>query len=317
MKEAKKAGGEYLSASRGNRIGIGIFRILLRCGGEPCAFWLARFVTWFYARFDRRAFAATKRYLELRFPEDAGRPAALRRHFHRLLYELAKMLIVSHEMGNGAAIPIEIEGAEHLPPEGGLVVVMAHFGCWQGSMDFMNHQSGRRIHIMARPDRNGNMDKYLALRDRHGFNIISTDGFSGGLLEASAALSRGEAVIVMGDRAVDGSAKSPPLPYFGGSIELPLSPWMLAARNGVPALPVFTEFEENPRRVVIRLHPPIRFADTAARRVRAEDLSPALAGYAALLEGAARRSPYSVFRFGDEEAAAGEDSSNPISKEEQ
>lgn len=288
---------ESLSATRGNRLGIGIFRLLLRCGGESLALWLARVVTWFYARFDRRAFRATESYLKLRFPDDAANRAALKCHFHRLLFELARMLIFSYEMGEGKAIPIVEEGAEHLPPTGGVVVVLAHFGSWQASMGFMNLQSGRKIHIMARPDRNGNMDKYLALQSRHGFGIISTESFSGGLVEASAALGRGEAVIVMGDRAVPGAAQTE-AKYFGGTIRLPLSPWMLAARNGVPALPVFTEFAEAPRRIVLHYHPPITFGDIPARRIRPEDLAPAVTRYATLLETAAQRSPYSVFRFG-------------------
>ena len=293
---------ESLSTTRGNRLGIGIFRLLLRCGGESLALVLARVVTWFYARFDRRAFRATETYLKLRFPDDAADPAALRRHFHRLLFELARMLIFSYEMGEGKEIPIVPDGPENLPPTGGVVVVYSHFGPWQASMGFMNLQNGRKIHIMARPDRNGNMDKYLALQDRHGFGIISTESFSGGLVEASAALARGEAVIVMGDRAVPGAAQTE-ANYFGGSIRLPLSPWMLAARNGVPAVPVFTEFAESPRRIVLRFHPPITFGDIPSRRIRPEDLAPAVTRYAALLEAAAQRSPYSVFRFGDEDDA--------------
>lgn len=293
---------DSLNATRGNRLGIGIFRLLLRCGGEECALALARIVTWFYARFDRRAFAATEEYLKLRFPDDAEKPDALRRHFHRLLFELARMLIFSFEMGAGKALPIVEEGVGNFPREGGLVVVLAHFGCWQASMEFMNLQSGRPINIMARPDRNGNMDKYLALRSGRNFNIISTDGFSGGLVEASAALGRGEAVIVMGDRAVEGAAKLK-VKFFDGTIELPLSPWMLAARNGVPALPVFTEFAESPRRIVLRYHPAVTFGDAPSRRIREEELAPAAAGYAALLEDAARRFPYSVFRFGDDAAS--------------
>ena len=291
---------EMLSATRGNRLGIGIFRLLLRCGGERCALLLARVVTWFYARFDRRAFRATETSLALRFPADAANRAALKRHFHRLLFELARMLIFSFEIGEGREIPIVEEGAENLPRSGGLVVVLAHFGPWQASMGFMNRQSGRKIHIMAKPDRNGNMDKYLALQSKDGFEIISTESFSGGLVEASAALARGEAVIVMGDRTAGSGARSS-AKYFGGSIRLPLSPWLLAARNGVPALPVFTEFADSPRRIVIHYHPAITFGDAPARRIRPEELIPAVSQYAALLEEAARRAPYSVFRFGDED----------------
>ena len=69
-----------LNASRGNRFGIGFFRVLLHCGGFGIALWFSRIVAWFYARFDRTAFAATAEYLKLRFPEDADSPRKLKKH---------------------------------------------------------------------------------------------------------------------------------------------------------------------------------------------------------------------------------------------
>jgi len=290
-----------LSASRGNRLGIGIFKLLLRCGGYRPALLLARVVTWFYARFDRTAFEATSAYLKLRFPGDAGEPGRLRRHFHRLLYELAKMLIVSYRMGAGIRLPLEELNADCIPEKGGVVFVMAHHGCWQASMELLNRKGERAVNIMARPDHNRNMDKFQAVKDRRSFNVISTEGFSGGLIEASAALERGEAVIVMGDRAVDGTAGIK-AEYLGGSIELPLSPWMIAACNHVPAIPIFTELRKNPDRIEICYCKPIVFP-VLNRRILPEELRSGAEQYARELEAAAMKSPYSVFRFGNEKSA--------------
>ena len=291
-----------LSASRGNRFGIGFFRLLLKCGGFGIAVWFSRIVAWFYARFDRRAFAVSEGYLKLRFPEDAGSKRKLRRHFHKLLCELAKMLLVSYRMGSGRGLPLEEVGAEYLPPPGGgVVVVFAHIDCWQAAMELMNLKFDRRINIMARPDKNGNFDKFLALHDKRNFNVISTDGFSGGLVEASAALERGEAVIVMGDRPVPGTAELE-ADYLGGKLKVPLSPWMLAARNAVPAVPVFAELKEKPCRIVISYRPPIVFAAAEERRVRPEELRAGAEEYVRELEAAAMRTPYRIFRFGDEPA---------------
>ena len=292
---------DTLSARRGNRWGIGFFRLLLKCGGFGVAVWFSRIVAWFYARFDRRAFEVSEGYLKLRFPGDADSPRKLRRHFHKLLCELARMLLVSYRMGSGEKLPLEEAGAECIPP-GGVVIVFAHFDCWQAAMEVLNHKSDRKINILARPDRNGNFDKFLALQDKRDFSVISTDGFSGGLVEASAALERGEAVIVMGDRPVPGTA-SLAADYLGGKLEVPLSPWMLAARNEVPAVPVFAELEERPLRIVIRYLPPITFAPARERRIRPEELRQGVEKYVCELEQAAMRRPYRVFRFGDAPAA--------------
>ena len=292
--------GPNLSADRGGRFGLGFFRVLLKLCGLRAALAFAWVVTWFYAHFDRAAFAAAEEYLKLRFPADAASKRALKRHFHRLLRRLARVMIVSYRMGCGKTVPLEEQGAENIPASGGLVVALAHYGCWQAAMGILNIRDDRRINVMARPDRNGRLDKFTALGGaRRDFSVISTEGFSGGLVEASAALTRGEVVIVMADRAVEGSAKLD-AEYLGGRIELPLSPWLLAANNGVPVLPVLTDFAEDPLRTVIRHYPPIAVNAPSGRRVRPGDLAPAAAAYARILERAALDSPYSVFRFGNE-----------------
>ena len=292
------SGAAPLNASRGNRLGIGFFRLLLHCGGFGLAVWISRIVTWFYAVFDETAFAATAEYLKLRFPGDAGSRRKLKKHFHRLLCELARGLLVSYRAGIGCGLPIEEENRHFLPATGGVVVVLAHCDCWQAAMELMNRSSGRRINIMAQADRVAGMDKFLALKDKHGFSVISTEGFSGGLVEASAALARGEAVILMGDRPVPGAAAGE-FPYFGGKLAVPLSPWLLAARNGVPAVPVFAELREAPLRVAVRFCAPIPLPEAGEHRLRGGDLAPAAAAYVRLLEQFARCHPYRVFRFGD------------------
>ena len=290
-----------LSDTRGNRLGIGIFKLLLRCGGYRPAILLAWVVTWFYATFDRTARRAAVEYLKLRFPEDADNPGRMKKHFHQQIYHLAKMLIISWRMGEGIMLPLEEEHADYMPQSGGVVIVLAHYGCWQASMERLNRRDGHGVCIMARPDHNINMDKFLAVKKKQDFKVISTEGFSGGLIEASAALERGDALILMGDRPVDGTAGLE-VPFFDGKIELPLSPWMIAARNHVPAIPVFTELQEDPERITIRYCTPITFPDHS-RRIRTEDLRFAVERYARELEEAARRAPYQMFRFGSGKTA--------------
>ena len=287
-----------LSAKRGNRLGIGFFRVLLALGGFRIALFCAWIVTWFYAVFDKKAFSAAEGYLRLRFPAERK----LKKHFHRLIYELAKILILSARQGSGKELPVEERGTEFLPEDGeSAVPLLAHFGCWQMSMSLLG-KPGREACIMARPDYNQNMDKFLALKDpQKKFRVISTESFSGGLVEAAAALEQGTSVIVMGDRAVSGTA-SAKVPYFGGTIELPLSPWMLAARCRKKVIPVFAELAEKPYRIILHYCKGIDFQDMDAdHRIRQSDLLPAMEEYGKLLQEMAERCPYQVFRFGNEQ----------------
>ena len=286
-----------LSASRGSALGIWFFRVLIKCGGFRLAKLLAHCVTWFYACFDRKAYEATRNYLELRFPGDKNDKRKMKRHFHRLIDQLACNVCGAFAFSCGRKVIIEERNQNDVG--GGQVIVLAHFGCWQAAMPLLK-QPGHDAYIMARPDKNGNMDKFLAFGGKSGLHIISTEGFSGGLVEASAVLDKGGNVIIMGDRAVDatGSGKAP---FFGGELELPLSPWMLAARCQKPVTVVFLDWEDDThRKIIVEYDTSITVPEIGDRRIRQDDLQTMLNAYAAKLEERCRRAPYSFYRFSNE-----------------
>lgn len=289
-----KSNAPNLSARRGNWLGIGFFKLLLRCGGYRIALFFAWIVTWFYARFDRKAYQAALPYLTLRFPQDGK----LKKHFHRLIYHLAKSLIISYRAGMGKGIPIREEGTQFLNPDQGQILVLAHFGCWQSAMQLLG-TNGRCANIMARPDKNANLDKYLALGKEKNFKIISTESFAGGILDAADALERKETVIIMGDRAVD-NTPSLTVPFFDGEIELPLSPWQLASRCDVPVIPVLVFMQDSPTGLTICYHEPIKVPAAGERKPKLDDMRSGAAAYAQLLESAVKAHPYDFFRFGNE-----------------
>lgn len=290
----KEESAPNLSAKRGNWLGIGFFKVLLFCGGYRLSLFCAWIVTWFYAVFDRTAHKAALPYLMLRFPQDGTK----KKHFHRLIYELAKGLIISYRSGLGRKIPIREEGREYLQADRGQILVLAHFGCWQSAMTLLG-TPGHTANIMARPDKNGNLDKFLALGGDRQFRVISTEGFAGGILDAADALEREETVIIMGDRAVDG-APAISVPFLSGELELPLSPWQLAARCGKPVIPVLVFLQEKPLQLVLRYSKPIVLPSAGDRKPKTEDLKAGAIAYAKILEDAVQQQPYSFFRFGNE-----------------
>ncbi|MBQ9803286.1 MAG: lysophospholipid acyltransferase family protein [Lentisphaeria bacterium] len=286
-----------LSATRGSALGIWFFRVLIKCGAYQIALLLAHCVAFCYACFDRQAFAAARGYLEQRFPADKTSACKMRRHFYRLVAALACNLCSAFALACGRKIAVE----EHNKPEfdGGMVIVLAHFGCWQVSMPLLQ-TPGHEAYIMARPDKNGNLDKFLALGGGNDLHVIDTEGFSGGLVEAAAVLDNGGTVIIMGDRAVDaaGSAK---VPFLAGELELPLSPWMLAARSQKPVVVLFVDWENEKRqKIILDYDTSIAVPAIGDRRIRPADVQTMLVAYAARLEERCRKAPYSFFRFGNE-----------------
>ena len=288
-----------LSATRGNRAGIGFFRLLIKFSGVKCAFAFAYIVTFFYAVFDKKAFEAAKWYLALRFKNDAGKPFRLRCRFHKLIWELAKMMIVAAASAGNKKFSIVEKGCVPADDSKPRVIVFAHYGCWQAAMPMLG-KPGRSACIMAAPDMNQAIDKFLALEQgAKNFRVISVTGFSGGLIEAAAALENGESVVIMGDRAVDGTP-SVEVPFLGGKITLPLSPWMLGARCNCEVIPLFADYNEADRTVVLDYRAPLTLPDAGNRRVKNSDLIPAAEKYAAILAEKALCHPYRVFRFSNE-----------------
>jgi len=215
-----------------------------------------------------------------------------------MIFELARFLLLSKQIGSGRKIRIRQTGVENINAEGGCVMILSHCGCWQTSIALLNELNCDAV-IMARPDYNRNLNKYLAVSGESHVQTISTEDFSGGLLEASAALQQGKKVFIMGDRAVDGTP-SEFLKFLHGSIELPVSPFMLAARYNVPAVPVFVEYDEKISEITIRYHTPLVFETDFSRRVVKTQLLPNMQKYAEDLEQYAVRHPYWFFRFGND-----------------
>ena len=85
-----------------------------------------------------------------------------------------------------------------------------------------------KVHALMQYDQFAASKHYFDLgsKDRS-FAIIDADGPFGGMVDAAAALQRGEVVTIMGDRHVKGSTKS--VDFLGKPVRLPDAAYTLAA----------------------------------------------------------------------------------------
>lgn len=293
---------EMLSARRGNRAGIGFFRIFMRLLGVRHACNFVWFVALFYALFDREARRRARGYLETRFPEAAGFRLWL--HTYKLLAAQGEALVVAGFFADhpwSAMARTEEHAAvirEALKSPRGLVIVTSHFGCWQAAMAGLA-DCGRRINLLVAPDANLAVHKQMALGGMAAaFHEIDVHGFMGGLPECLAAVERGEVVCIMGDRAGDaGTEWLLETPFFGKNSPFPVSPYWVAARASVPVIPLFVACERRPFRLHLVFGAPISPADCREGRLEPETLRPALERYVRELEAVAGRWPWQLFRF--------------------
>jgi predicted LPLAT superfamily acyltransferase len=78
---------------------------------------------------------------------------------------------------------------------------------------------------------------FIELRGEKPFNIIDVHGFLGGMIEATAALQKGDLVLMMADRLHQGRSAS--VDFLGSRANLPIAAYHLAATAGSPVVVLF------------------------------------------------------------------------------
>ena len=130
------------------------------------------------------------------------------------------------------------------------------------------------------------------------FKIIDSADPVGSMVEAAAALRRGEVVCLMGDRmhSTRQSGQGIEVAFMGGNIRIPASGYALASITGAELLMLFTVREKGVTRVfkAERLSVP---AGLPRRDVAV--FQPYAQQFAAAMETVVKRHPYQFFNFYD------------------
>ncbi|WP_457577496.1 LpxL/LpxP family acyltransferase [Desulfomarina sp.] len=118
----------------------------------------------------------------------------------------------------------------------GVVLLTGHVGNWQAALA---HLDGLpvTVHALMQYDRQAVAKHFFDIRGKRSFEIIDADGPFGGMIDAAAALQRGEVVTIMGDRLIGGSASD--VDFLGEPLRLPDAAYMLAATAGAPVAVLF------------------------------------------------------------------------------
>ncbi|MGM0682533.1 MAG: lysophospholipid acyltransferase family protein, partial [Thermodesulfobacteriota bacterium] len=181
-------------------------------------------------------------YLRRRFPlkSRAGRWLDT----FRLVHSFGKILVDRAWLGlkKKASLKGEFYGQSRLQEiireENGVILVTAHVGNWQTALAHLN-QLPTRVHSLMHYDQKAVARHYFDLKNwQRPFRIIPNNGFLGGMIEATAALQRGEIVTVMGDRYAGGPKVK--VEFLGNPVRLPATPYILAACTSVPVIVLFT-----------------------------------------------------------------------------
>ncbi|BCL61675.1 hypothetical protein DGMP_23680 [Desulfomarina profundi] len=118
----------------------------------------------------------------------------------------------------------------------GVVLLTGHVGNWQAALANLDGLPVR-VHALMQYDRQAVAKHFFDIRGKRSFEIIDADGPFGGMIDAAAALQRGEVVTIMGDRLISGSSSG--VDFLGEPMKLPDAAYMLAATAGAPVAVLF------------------------------------------------------------------------------
>lgn len=165
----------------------------------------------------------------------------------------------------------ELHGRDHIyrarEKGKGVIIIGPHLGNWELA-GFLLRGVNCKMNVLSIRDPFPLFDRYRAsFRDRAEIYVIYVGGpdDAGSVLDIQSALSRNEAVAMLGDRLYSG--RSQPVRFFGREIRMPAGPLHIAALTEAPLVPVVTVREND--RYVVRISPAIEVTDPSPKAIAA------------------------------------------------
>ena len=283
---------------RGGRLGNGFFIVLIRCGGLALApfflFWVALYFLVAAPAARRASFNLARHLGRGRFLP--GRLWFAFRHFYTFgLLLLDRIAILAADQAHKYHIDfIGEENIRNSLREGkGVVLLTAHLGNWEAMGHLLTRLDAPFCMVMF-----DTLDEKLrsTMEDmaRHrSFRILHTDGSPPSAAAILTSLREGEIVGMMGDRVLAG--ESVEAPFLGGTIDLPVGGYVVAAAAKAPLIYVFA-VRRGWRRYSFHGSEAQHLAYTN-RRQKKPDLERWAAEFAQEIETFARRYPYQWGNF--------------------
>ena len=290
-----------IAATLGSRLQYGIFEVLVRCRLLIVARMVLAFVVLYYALLPHVRLRCAA-YIKRRFP----RAGCLGRfvHTYRLYLNFGQVLLDRMIAGVTGRFPFcetdqlvrqcfDVAGAN---PHG-CIVLTAHVGAWQVGIAGLD-QFDRPVNVVQLHNPADQGKHYFQHGRGRPFKIIDSADPVGSMVEAAAALRRGEVVCLMGDRmhGTRQSGQGVDVAFLGGNIRIPASGYALASITGAELLMLFTVREKG----VTRVFKAERLSVPAGLPRRDVDVfQPYAQQFAAAMETVVKRHPYQFFNFYD------------------
>lgn len=280
-------------------LGHMFFYLTLKFFGQRCAYIILNPVIFCYIIFSRKIHTVTSIYLKKRFPEHTQYQYFLDTYKNVLSFGQVLIDRVWLSINPRADIEWNVIGKDKLldiiAAGKGAVLVTGHVGNWQTALAKLNSLPVK-VHALMQKDQLAAAKHFFDLIPKdQSFDVIDVEGPFGGMIEATAALQRGEIVTIMADRHIKGTAKA--VDFLGEEIRLPDAAYGLAACVGTPVV-VFLAAKTNRRVFELQVWD-IFYPKFTDRDKRDEMLQQCSQKFATVLQNYLQIYPYQWYNFFD------------------
>jgi len=240
---------QWEGKSRGNVLGYKIFVFLFKTIGIGAAYFLLRFVAFYFVLFSPKGTKASYYY----FHKRRGF-SPLKSYFkvYQSYYKFGQTIIDKTAIGAGLRnkFTYEFDGVENIielmKEQKGGIMISAHIGNFEMANYFFKEiDVDAQINLVTVNNERNELKEYLdSVGAGASVNLILIQEDMSHIFEIHNALARNELICFTGDRYFEGS-KVLEEEFLGKSAKFPTGPFLLGSRMKVPVLFVYVMKETN------------------------------------------------------------------------
>lgn len=277
--------------SRGGVAGYKIFVFFINTFGLPFAYFVLRFVVFYFVFAAAKESAHSYRFFRNRlgYSKLKASLSVYKNHYAFGQVLVDKIALLS---GKGGYFTFNFDGKHHLEKMAkdgnGGILISAHIGNWEIASQLL-HGMGTKVNVVMMDAEYENIKEYLnSVTGERSYTIIPVKQDMSHIFSISNALINKEFICIHGDRFLEG-VKVMGVEFMGGNAYFPAGPFSIAKRLKVPATYVYAMKETNKHYHFFATEP---FTFNSSIR----DF---VASYAQELEKKVRQYPYQWFNYYD------------------
>jgi predicted LPLAT superfamily acyltransferase len=226
--------------SKGNKFGYGIFISILRRWGPGPAYFLLKFVTFYYLLFSRKSSRAMLSYFRKLGITGYQAYRKLYTNYNLLGQSIIDRIVLLSGIPNRLSFDFEGEDLlrEMVALKKGGLLMSAHLGNWEIAGHLLKRLN-TRVHVVMFDGEHQKLKEYLkSSTGETAANVIVLREDLSHIYAITEALKNNELVCMHADRFVEGN-RTMLCPFLGSRANFPLGPFALAVSLKVPVSFVF------------------------------------------------------------------------------